>query len=198
ILGVNLKSADLFSGPPTVGHVMPGSAAAKAGIQADDQIIEADRHKMDRLAQFRHVLGNKYEGDKLSLQIKRGDKEIDLPDLALTGPPSAHVLAFLGIVPMRDDGVAGVEIRYVFPNSPADKAKLKAEDRIVKVENRPILTRNQLLSLFDSASPGQQVKLEVNRKGGDKPETITVTLAEMDSTVPEELPPGGTLKKALS
>lgn len=198
ILGVNLKSADLFSGPPTVGHVMPGTAAAKAGLQPDDQIIEADGHKMARLAQFRQVLGNKYEGDKLKLKIKRGDKEIDLPNLELTGPPGSHVLAFLGIVPMRDDGTAGVEIRFVFPQSPADKAKLQAGDRIVKVENRPILVRNQLLSLLDLQAPGAQLKLEVKRKAGDKTETVTVTLAEMSADVPEELPPGGTHKKALT
>jgi S1-C subfamily serine protease/predicted esterase len=198
ILGINLKSQDLFSGPPAVGYVRSGTTAAKAGLQADDQIIEADGRKMERLAQLRHVLGNKSEGDKISLKIKRGDKEIDLPNLELTGPPAAHLLAFLGILPMRDDDKAGVEIRYVFPQSPADKAKLAVGDRITKVEERPIRNRNQLISALDAGAPGQQLKLEVRRKAGDKAETITVTLAEMSDIVPEELAAGGTYKKALA
>ena len=50
--------------------------------------------------------------------------------LAGTGQVVAH--PFLGILPMRDDPRLGVEIRYVYPKSPAANAGLMAGDRIIK------------------------------------------------------------------
>src|SRR5262249_17889359 len=107
------------------------------------------------------------------------------------------LLAFLGILPMRDDGEAGVEIRYVFPQSPAEKAKLQVGDRILKLESRPILTRNQLMSILDVATPGQQVKFDVKRNEGGKTETITGPLAKVTEVVPGDRPPGEPTKKGL-
>ena len=56
----------------------------------------------------------------------------------LASPSSGAGVAFLGILPMRDDDKDGVEIRYVYPKSPAETAGLKVGDRITKAAgNRP-------------------------------------------------------------
>jgi len=160
-------------------------------------VVEMDGVKIVRHAQILHVLGPKYEGDKVSLKVKRGEQVIDLPDLTLTGPPGAHAHGFLGLLPMRDDPELGVEIRFVYPQSPADAAKLKPGDRILKIEDRPFSGRDQFFQRLDDLSPSSELKLEVKRKEGDKSETVTVTLAELPETVPEELPEGSH-KKALA
>ena len=85
------------------------------------------------MAQFIHMIKPLYEGDAFSMKVKRGDKEIDIPKVVLQGVQTAIEPGFLGILPMRDDPAAGLEIRYVYPESPADKAGLKEGDRIMKV-----------------------------------------------------------------
>ena len=47
---------------------------------------------------------------------------------------AAYAQAFLGVLPMRDDPGPGVEVRWVYPNSPADKAGVKVGDRIVRID----------------------------------------------------------------
>jgi S1-C subfamily serine protease len=67
------------------------------------------------------------------VKVKRGDKEVDIAKVTLQGVQTAIEPGFLGILPMRDDPDAGVEVRYVYPNSPAAKAGIKQGDRIMKV-----------------------------------------------------------------
>jgi serine protease Do len=131
------------------------------------------------------------------LKVKQGDNILDLPNIQLSGPPPSQPLAFLGILPMRDDADPGVEVRYVYPKSPAEQAGLKPGDRIVRLEKVPLYDRNQLMQRFSTLAPGVEIGLEVRRKEGEKTETVTVKLAEIPETVPEELPPG-THKKALA
>jgi S1-C subfamily serine protease/predicted esterase len=197
-LGIRMKSRDQFSAAPVIGEVAPESAAAKAGLLADDLIVEADGQPVVRFAQVQHILGTKYAGDRVSLKVQRGDKTLDLPNIELSGPPSSAVTSLLGILPMRDDGEAGVEVRYVFPKSPAQQAGIKAGDRILKLDTRPILARDQLLQGIGRIAPGVEVSLELKRKGGEKTETVKARLAELNDALPDDELPEGTLKKALT
>jgi S1-C subfamily serine protease len=63
----------------------------------------------------------------------------------------------------------------VTPDSPADKAGLKAGDVITKVDNAAINATNPLLSAVSTHVPGDNVSLTYVRDG--KPHTVTVTLA---------------------
>lgn len=202
LLGITPKSGDLFGHTPEVGSVAPESAAAAAGIRPGDVITEIDGTPVVRQAQIMHLLGRKYEGDTVSVKVKRGADELSFPDLKLSGELAAVRHAFLGILPMRDDPEAGVEVRYVYPKSPAAAAGLKTGDRILaaaigKDQAKPILGRDAFLSLLNALSPGKEIKLEVRRQGAKKNETMPVQLAALPDTVPEALPESATLKKAL-
>src|SRR5262245_9730743 len=83
LLGVRMKSLDIYSVAPEIGEVMKDSAAAKAGLQKGDVITEVDGTPVVRMAQIQHILGPKYDGDKVSLKYKRGDKENAIKDLTL-------------------------------------------------------------------------------------------------------------------
>jgi serine protease Do len=202
LLGITPQNQDIYSARPVVATVAPDSTAANAGIKAGDEIVEIDGHKVDRQAQVMHLLGPKYEGDTVSLKIKRGTETIELKDLKMTGQLTSVANAFLGFLPMRDDPEAGVEVRYVFPKSPADTAGLKPGDRITKVTvgkqpPRSFSGRDQMQTILNQAAVGAELKLEVTRKGEAKPLTLTATLTAMGDAVPENLPQPATHKKAL-
>jgi prolipoprotein diacylglyceryltransferase len=67
-------------GPPIVGTVEPGSAAAKAGLQRGDRIITANKIGVDSAAKLEHILLDWRRGDTtLALTVTRGGDEIALP-----------------------------------------------------------------------------------------------------------------------
>ena len=68
----------------------------------------------------------------MTVKVRRGKEEMTFSGVMLTGTVNAYKQSFLGILPMRDDPEASVEVRCVYPDSPADKAGIRASDRIVK------------------------------------------------------------------
>ena len=215
ILGIRLKGSDLYSGQPEIATVAADSAGAKAGLKAGDKIVEIDGKPIVRLAQMQHLLGTHYEGDKIALKYKGGDEEKEIKELRLVSSMQGVSHAFLGILPLRDDPKLGVEIRYVFPGSPADKAGLKFGERIVKygagapaAGPMPIKKggnlqsfsgvksgRDQLMDILNTAPAGAEMMLEVLDKNG-KERTVTVTLDTLpgsspgqDWKAPDKLPP---------
>ncbi len=211
LLGIRMKSQDMYSVIPEIAEVTQESAAARAGLKPGDIIVEIEGHPVVRMAQILHILGTKYEGDKISLKYKRGKDEIALKDLELVGQMTVTANPFLGILPMRDDPKLGLEIRAVFSKSPADKAGLKVGDRIVKYGvAKPdaaftgvVAGREEFAGWLSTLSPGTEIKLEVKNKDG-KTNPYTVTLAHLpgtmkgeDTPIPEKLPQLSSLKKAL-
>jgi hypothetical protein len=150
-----------------------------------------------------HRLGDKYDGDVVSVKVQRGKDVIDLPNLKLSGESTSHVHPFLGILPVRDDPEPGEEIRYVFPKSPADAAGLKAGDRILKVglaegPRQPFGGPDEMLQILNQVPPGVELKLDVQRKEGMKTDTVSVHLGVLGDTVPDKLPEPSTHKQALT
>jgi S1-C subfamily serine protease/poly(3-hydroxybutyrate) depolymerase len=208
LLGITPRDQDLYAAAPVIGTIAPGSAAEKAGLKAGDVIKEVAGKPVLSQAQLMHQLGSRYEGEAVALTVQRGKEEIKLDKVVLAGT-AAYGQAFLGILPVRDDPGPGVEVRYVFAKSPADRAGLKEGDRIMKVGRqagpgrptllRPLTGREQLTGLMETAVPGWEIKAEVRRKGEKKKtEVLTVTLGGMPDEVPEKLPERASAGKALA
>src|SRR5699024_5434373 len=70
----------------------------------------------------------------------------------------------------------GIIVGEVTEGDPADKAGLKPDDVIQKMDGEPIKSWMQLRTAIGTASPGDNVKFTVNRDGETK--EITVTLGE--------------------
>jgi S1-C subfamily serine protease len=207
LLGVTPSSRNIYSGYSTVASVAPESAAARAGVKIGDQIVEVDGKPVLNHAQVLHAMGPKYEGDVVSLKVKRGSEVKELKNMVLTGSLTAYVTPYMGILPMRDDPEVGLEVRYVFPKSPAEAAGIKEGDRIMKLgppaaagAPTPMIGlagRDQFMAFLASQAPGAQVRCELKRKSGGKTETVTVTLGTFDTSVPDKLPENSTAKRAL-
>ncbi len=135
-LGVKMKGQDQYSAVPEIVAVLPESAADKAGLKAGDVITEIEGKQVINQAQILHVLGPKYAGDSIALKVRRGKEDIAVAKVDLMGPPKAGMNppSFLGILAVRDDPKLGVEIRYVYPQSPAEMAGFKQGDRIIKYD----------------------------------------------------------------
>ncbi len=133
LLGITPQGTDVYNAPPVIGTIQPDSAAARAGIKVNDRILEINGKRIPNYSTLQHVLGPMYDGDEIALKIMRDDREIEFKGVKLQGTATAHVNAFLGILPIRDDPGPGVEIRYVYPKSPAEVAGLQIGDRIMKL-----------------------------------------------------------------
>jgi S1-C subfamily serine protease len=208
MLGITVQGNDMYGSAPVIGTVAPGSAAEKAGIKPGDTITEIAGVPITSHAQALHQLGTRYEGDTITLKIRRGGKEITASTVTLSSVQSAYGQPFLGILPARDDPRPGVEVRYVYPKSPADAAGLKEGDRIMMAGPAPppdqpaalqtVIGRDMLLNMIGNAPPGVEVRLQVKRKGQDKTDTLNIKLAELPDTIPVRLPMFSTVGRALS
>jgi S1-C subfamily serine protease/predicted esterase len=201
-LGVTQKGSEQYGVPATVGTVAPDSPAAKAGIQSGDVIVELDGKPVADYTKLLTALGPKYEGDVVSVKVRRDKKDLTFENLKLMGDLATPPIAFLGVVPVRDDPELGVEVRFVFPKSPAEAAGIKPGDRIMKVgppEGRalqPFSGRDAFIAILDSIAPGTEVKLELKRNEG-KTESVNAKLAAMTDEVPDKLPDNDTVRRAL-
>ena len=139
---------------------------------------------------------------------------MEFKGITLLGTATAYVNAFLGILPMRDDPGPGVEVRYVYPKSPADAAGLKAGDRIMKMARQsgeaeatgcpgraagPIQNRTAFLALMQRLTPGTEVTIEVKRKDGGKTSRRRddASSSRTPDGLPEKLPLPSSAGKAL-
>jgi len=200
-LGITMQG-NMYDGKPTVATIQPDSAAVDK-LKVGDVILSVNDKEVKNQAQLRHELGNKYDGDTITLAVTRDGKNVVIKDILLANKVGTFVPGFLGILALRDDPEAGEEIRFVYPKSPADAAGLKVGDRITKVQApgmpmaQEFAGRDVFSTLMSRMQPGAELKLEVLRKDGGKTETITVKLAGIPDDVPEKLPLTASARKAL-
>ena len=188
LLGITLRGQNLYEGAPTIDRVRYGSPAQQAGVRVEDVIVAVDGKPVERQAQVKHVLGNKYAGDKVSLTVKRGDERLT-QEMLLVGELIPYESAFLGILPERvatgAEQPPGVEIRYVYANSPAAKAQLQAEERLLQWNETVLTDAASLADAIGRARPADKVKLTVRK--GEAERTVEVELGTLPETVPEDL-----------
>jgi serine protease Do len=187
LMGVNFRGRDLLGGEPIIDRVRTESPADKAGFKPGDRIVAVNGTLVHRQAQVKQVLGSLYSGDTVKLTVKRDKKTIE-KELTLVAELVAYESGFLGILPSREPvgpAAVGVEIRHVFPDSPAAKAGLKARDRIIRFADKEIAGAQSLLSLVSRLRPNEKASLVFLHD--DKEQTEQIELASIPNDVPAEL-----------
>ncbi len=151
----------------TVEWVVPGSAAAQAGIQPGDLIRRFDTVDNPTWEQVfsRMTLDPNMT---VPVAVERGGKTLQL---ALAVPAELKGDDLDGMLPQYMPGPIGVQ--EVMPDNPAVKAGLRAGDAIVTVDGHPFHTVSTLLA-YMQAGQGKPLSLVVQRNG--------VTLAPMVAT----------------
>lgn len=189
LMGITMKGHDIFEGRPVIDRVRYGSPAHQAGLHDGDAILELDGHVVERQAQIRHVMGNKYAGDLVKIKIKRGADEL-MREMTLVEKLVPYESAFLGILPVRD-GVSrpqpGVGIRFVIAESPAAKAGLDRGQRVLKINDVEVSSAAALLDVVSRLRPGEKARLTV--QDGTQQKELELQLGSLPSTVPLDLRP---------
>ena len=161
----------------TVEWVTPNSAAAVAGIQSGDVIVQFDSVKNpDWEAVLEQAVLN--ANQMVPVAVERGGNTLQL---SLHVPASAKSDSFslndAGLSPQLSDGPIGV--LRVQPGTPAEQAGLLEGDAIEAVDGHAFHSVNTLLD-YMQAGAGKPLALTVLRKGATL--QLVATPARLDST----------------
>jgi len=163
----------------TVAEIMPTikvaggeevvSPAVKAGLQSGDEIVAVDGQPVATFHDIveRLALGSGWNqsGERETVfSIRRGSEVIDVPIRpVISGDEKVRMVGFTT--------VAKIVVGRIIPDSPAAKAGLLADDQIVAVGGKTVLTLNQLVEGL-RAPPAAARELSVLR-GGQR-QTLTL------------------------
>ena len=159
--------------PPVVIGVLEDSPAAKAGIQVGDKITAVNG---SAVADWNEVLrlSSRPPGSPMTLdwesQGQKQSKEITLAEEEKGAP------GLMGIEPSFFIDVDPV-IGEFLPGSPAEKAGLKAGDKILAINGKPIQNWREM-SEGVHGSEGKPLRLTVDRAGQNVELTVTPTFDE--------------------
>lgn len=152
---------------PVVGQVLPNSIAAQANVPVEFEIKqvagksvldweEVSLALIDNLGAERvEVSGSNIDGDYPQYFY------LNLTDWKVDGTKESP-LTSLGISPKN--AVIKPEIAQVLPHSPAEKAGLKAQDKILTVNHQPFDWQN----LVKTVQTGQPITLEIETSNQQK------------------------------
>jgi len=172
-----INEVDKYMLPVSVVEwVSPDSAAAQAGFQPGDVIRNFDGSKDPGWVQIATRAAMNLN-QTVAVTVDRDQKPVQL---SLRIPPEPRGQDFdmghTGILPQFQAGP--IEVKEVQPGTPADKAGLRANDKIESVDGHPFHHVNTLLA-YMKAWPGKTMSLVVLRNGQKL--NLEATPAKLDS-----------------
>ncbi|WP_213990868.1 serine endoprotease DegQ [Sodalis sp. dw_96] len=144
-----------------VSEVLPGSAAAKAGIKAGDIIVSIEGKPITSFAELRVKIGTTAPGKAVKIGLLRSGKPLDVTvtlDDSASSTTSAEVLSpSLQGASLSDghlkDGTKGVAVDDVVKDSPAAQIGLHNGDVIIGINRERIENIVQLRKVLDTKPP---------------------------------------------
>jgi regulator of sigma E protease len=173
ILAVVVLAAVLMNGaeisayqskPPIVGQVTAGSAAEKSGIRAGDHILSVAGRAVKTWDQFFMAIGTR-PNRETPILIEREGKQISTT--VVPTPQTRFEVGDIGVLPEAHPRVSSL-----LPGLPAEKAGLKADDVILKVDDTTIIFPTQLIDVV-SKKANIPVTLTILRDGVQQVVQIT-------------------------
>jgi len=179
-----------FKGGAFVGSVEPGTPAEKGGLQEGDVILELDSTSVGSDADLRQRLAAQSPGTKVRLSILRDEKKgevtitlgdrnrfgptTDGPDnsIAASPPDTGNFVFGMKIMPVADtdraalnlpQGVPGLLVAEVQPNSPAASAGIRQGDIILRVNSRSPASTEEAAEAIRSLSRNRIAMLHVRQ-----------------------------------
>jgi len=159
-----------------LGQTVPGPAFT-AGLRSGDEVLAVDGVVVKSFTQITEavMLGNGMNSQKqpvATFTVKRGAEKLDitvLPARVELNARSGDKVRVAGLMPRSD-----VILNTPLPGSPAEKAGLVREDRIIAIDGRPVNNPTELLERLRLAGPGERT-FQVSRVEADgKSQLITL------------------------
>lgn len=157
---------------PVVGEILPDSIAAKANIPTEFEIKSIDGKAVLDWEEVTLALIGHIGSDKVEISGSNIDQDdaqyfyLNLTHWNVDGTKESP-LTSLGIRPKS--AIIKPEIAQVLANSPAEKANLKTNDKILSVNGKPFDWQN----LVKNVQTGQMITLEIETKNSEK-QTIEI------------------------
>lgn len=158
---------------PVVGYIAPNSAAAKAGVQEGDRIVQIE-DKVDPTWEDIALREVSNAGRTMHVAVDRNGSRV-----------------LMELTPVLDErigvGVAGwseeaeIEIARVFPDMEAAKAGMQRGDILVSVNGKRILSTPKLHDVIKDAN-GSPVEVVYKRNGQKHEVRVTPVKTNMDGT----------------
>lgn len=175
--------------------VVPKSAAEIAGLQAGDKILKINTQETESIESLQNVIASHKIGDQITIVYERngqvistnatlqknfqkqynrehafmwGDKEERTPEdaskYACEKLTEYQGKPFLGVYYQDAEGT-GVRLSSIINNTGADKAKLKAEDIVLKMDGKDTPRDEDFVAYIRSKKPGDKVRIQLTRNG---------------------------------
>lgn len=156
---------------PTVGYVVPGGPADKAGVKEGDRILQVDDNAKPV---WEDIALKEVASAQRPMQVwvERNGQRL-------------HFAVTPALDPKQGVGIAGwdermdVEVAGVMPGMDAEKAGLKAGDLLVAVNGDPVRSTPKLHDIID-ATGGKPVAITYRRGGRNREVTITPAQSNLD------------------
>jgi serine protease Do len=196
LLGIGMESGNPHLLPPTITSIWPGSPAAMGGCQVGDRIVAVDGISVATQTQLRFQFAPRYAGEKLTLTLRPGggakDESSPQPpapnrdvEVILADTLATYRAPFLGLLPdrqaTRNAESTGVELRGVWPGSPAETAGLRHGDRITSLANIPVQTIAEARAALKGVNAGAELQVDFMRD--EEAQQVMLTAA----TLPDEI-----------
>ena len=165
--------------PTGDGKTVP-SPAFQAGLRPGDEIVAVDGAPVSRFSEVTNYVmtgtGRAPDGrPRALLTVRRDGKTFDaevFPVLVRINAVSGDAVRRLGILPAQS-----LEVGRVLPDSPAEKAGLRAGDKILSLDGKPLF---HALPLLEKTGKGEPVNLALEHDGKNwdvtlHPEKVAVT-----------------------
>ncbi len=167
-------------GKVVVTRVVEGGPVAKAGVKVGDILVSVQGKALENYAALTTITRDMSEGDKLPIQVLRGEEKLDLvatlelrPDARPQTPAQSNV--FLGMTG-QNHPEGGAVMLSISEDGPAEKAGMKAGDIVEKLDGKKLQDYDALVAAIRASKPGDKMKLTVKR--GESTKEIEVTLAD--------------------
>lgn len=151
-------------GPARIGYVEKGSPAEEAGFMVGDVIEKINNKPITSWEKALVLLAVNSDSD-LTVLVKRGGEK-----KALTLRPAIATELKIGSAGILPD--MPVAFGRVVPGMPADKAGIKANDKVIEVDGKAVYHWVQFAGLVND-SKGRPITLTIEREGRRMTKVIT-------------------------
>ena len=139
---------------PIIGTVKPGAPAESAGLRPGDEIVAIDGKPQENWEGVLYEIALRPDHD-LKLRVRREGQEMDVNVRSISEPP--HHMGQIGVAPV-------VRVGELVPGAPAQQAGLRVDDGILRINDKPIQSFEDIPPLVKAAAD-KPLKLTVYRAG---------------------------------